>query len=243
VTERRDRPCVLIVQNSPGSGAGRFPDWLTDDGVEPVLVPATELPAHLDDAIDGMILLGGGFMPDDDERKPFLPTERNLVREAVETGLPLLGICLGAQVLAVAAGGEVTAQSGETERGSYAIAMLPAAADDPLFSELAAKGDELRMIERHEDSITALPPGAVHLATSKDCHVQAFRLGDAAWGVQFHPEAAASRVAEWDEEKLRAQGHDKAELVAQAAADDAVNTEQARVLAGAFARVVREARR
>ena len=124
MTERRDRPCVLIVQNSPGSGAGRFPDWLAADGVEPVVVAAAELSAHLDDDIDGMILLGGGFMPDDDESKPFLPTERSLVREAVDSGLPLLGICLGAQVLAVATGGEVTARSGETERGSYPITML-----------------------------------------------------------------------------------------------------------------------
>jgi GMP synthase-like glutamine amidotransferase len=73
--------------------------------------------------------------------------------------------------------------------------------------------------------------------------VQAFRVGTLAWGVQFHPEAPASRVREWDGEKLAAQGFDHGTLVARADADDAVNAEQARMLAGAFAKVVREGRR
>ena len=71
------------------------------------------------------MLLGGGFMPDDDERAPFLPRERALVGEAVAAGVPVLGICLGAQLLAHVAGGEVTAKSGETERGSCPSTCSP----------------------------------------------------------------------------------------------------------------------
>ena len=99
------------------------------------------------------------------------------------------------------------------------------------------------MIQNHRDSITTLPPDAVHLATSEQCRVQAFRVGATAWGVQFHPETPAARLAEWDESKLAAEGFDRAALLAQATADAPINTEQSRALVGAFADVVREVRR
>jgi GMP synthase-like glutamine amidotransferase len=188
--------------------------------------------------VAGLVLLGGPMMPDDDERAPFLVEERELVAEALSTGLPVLGICLGAQMLALVAGGEVTADSGEIERGSCPITLLPAAADDAVFGALS-EHQELRMIENHRDSITALPPEAVHLGTSDACRVQAFRVGNSAWGVQFHPEALPSRIAEWNEAKIVADGFDRDELIAQAEADAEINTGQARALAGAFAAVVR----
>ena len=96
------------------------------------------------------------------------------------------------------------------------------------------------MIQNHKDSITMLPPGAVHLATSEACRVQAFRVGAAAWGVQFHPEASAARLADWDESKLLAEGFDRAALLDRATADAHINTVQARALIGAFADIVRE---
>ena len=239
-----ERPRVVLVQNSKGSGPGRLAGWLAEEGIEAAVVAGADLPEHLRGdgaAVDGLVLLGGGFMPDDDEGHPFLPFERALVDDAIVAGTPVLGICLGAQVLAHVAGGAVTARSGETERGSCPIALLPAAADDPLFAGLT-RYDELRMIQNHEDSITTLPPDAVHLGTSAVCRVQAFRVGPAAWGVQFHPEAEAARVATWDESKLAADGFDRATLVAQAEADAPLSTEQARALVGAFAAVVRGAR-
>jgi GMP synthase-like glutamine amidotransferase len=234
----------VLVQNSERSGPGRLPDWLAEEGIDAVVVAGPDLPDHRagDAPLDGLVLLGGGFMPDDDERAPFLPRERALVADAVDAGVPLLGICLGAQVLALVAGGEVTAKSGETERGSCSVQLLPAASDDPLFARLT-RYDELRMIQNHRDSITALPPDAVHLGTSEACRVQAFRVGMAAWGVQFHPEAAASRLATWDDSTLVADGFDRTALVAQAEADAPLNDEQARALIGAFADVVRGAAR
>lgn len=238
-----DRRRVMIVQNSDGSGPGRLPDWFATEGIDAVIVAGEDLPEHLPgDSVNGLVLLGGAFMPDDDERAPFLPRERAIVAAAIESGLPVLGICLGAQLLAQVAGGEVTAKSGETERGSCPIELLPSAGDDPLFAGLTGY-DELRMIQNHQDSITALPPGAVHLGTSGDCRVQAFRVGSAAWGVQFHPEAAGSRVATWDASKLAGDGFDRDVLVAQAETDAPVNDEQARALVGAFADVVRGAAR
>lgn len=239
------RPRIVFVQNSDRSGAGRLPGWLDDEGIDAVVVAGADLPEHLahgSGAEDGLVLLGGRLLPDDDERAPFLARERALVGEAMTTGVPVLGICLGAQLLAHVAGGEVTARSGETERGSCTIDLLPAAGDDPLFAGLVGY-DELRMIQNHHDSITALPPGAVHLATSEVCRVQAFRVGAAAWGVQFHPEVSAARLAGWDESELATDGFDRVALLAQAEADAPINTVQARALVGAFADVVREARR
>ncbi|MGH9136261.1 MAG: type 1 glutamine amidotransferase [Acidimicrobiales bacterium] len=239
------RPRVVVVQNSERSGPGRLSGWLVEEGIDAVVVTGPDLPEHLSGetaAVDGLVLLGGGLMPDDDERAPFLPRERAIVGAALTAGMPVLGICLGAQLLALVAGGTVTAKSGETERGSCPVDLLPAAADDPLFAGLAGYG-ELRMIQNHQDSITALPPGAVHLGTSGACRVQAFRVGTAAWGVQFHPEAAATGVADWDESKLAAEGYDRAALLAQAEADAPTTTVQARALVGAFAGVVRTAGR
>src|SRR5262245_4131860 len=148
------RPRVVIVQHSARSGAGRLYEWLADDGIDPVVVAGPDLPERLADwpAADGVVLLGGPFLPDDDARAPFLPRERLLVGEAITTGVPVLGICLGAQVLAHVCGGEVTAKSGEGERGSCAITLLPTAADDPLFAGLTRYRD-LRMIQNHQDSI------------------------------------------------------------------------------------------
>jgi GMP synthase (glutamine-hydrolysing) len=242
------RPRVLIVQNSERSGPGRLVDWLAEDGVDTIVLAAADLPeggvgavgAAAQPPVDGLVVLGGGFMPDDDEHFPFLPRERALVGDALASGLPLLGICLGAQVLAHVAGGTVTASSGETEHGSCPVVLLARAANDPLFGGLTGY-EELRMIQNHRDSVTTLPPGAVLLATSDACRVQAFRVGAAAWGVQFHPEADAERLRTWNESRLAAVGIDRAELIAQATADAAVNADQARALAGAFAAVVRGA--
>ncbi len=240
-----DPPRIVLVQNSERSGPGRLSDWLAEEGAEVIVVAGSDLPERLpsgSEAVDGLVLLGGGLMPDDDERAPFLPRERALVGEAIAAGVPVLGICLGAQLLAHVAGGEVTAKSGETERGSCAIDVLAAACDDPLFAGLTDH-DDLRMIENHQDSITTLPPGAVHLATSEGCRVQAFRVGAAAWGVQFHPEATTGALADWDASALAADGFDRAALIARAEADAPVSAAQARALVGAFAEVVRRSRR
>ena len=245
------RPSVVLVQNSDTSTPGRLPDWLAEEGIDAVVVQGADLPDHLDGTeppfdrpVDGLILLGGGFMPDDDARAPWLVRERQLTVEAVEAQVPVLGICLGAQLLAQVTGGEVTSASGETEKGSCPIELLAAADDDALFGALRPLTDDerLRMVENHQDSITALPPGAVHLATSDACHIQAFRMGDCAWGVQFHPEAAPGKIATWDESALATNGFDRAALLAAALADEPANERQARELVAAFARVVRERR-
>lgn len=233
----RNPPRVLVVQNTPTSGLGRLGDWLAFEGLRIELMAGSALPASLA-GYHGLVLLGGGFMPDDDASLSWLPHERTLTGEALDAEVPVLGICLGHQVLAHVVGGEVTAESGETERGSVGVRLTEAAAQDPLFSSFA--GQELRMIQNHRDSVTALPPHTVLLGTNDTCRVQAFRAGVRAWGIQFHPEVAPEGLYAWDEASLAKEGVDRAELAAAAARDAETNREQGRTLARAFATVVKE---
>jgi GMP synthase (glutamine-hydrolysing) len=229
---------VLVVLNSSGSSMGRLEQWLPEANLDPVLVPGAELPETLD-GFGGVVLLGGGFMPDDDVNHPFLARERRLTTEAVALRVPLLGLCLGEQLLAQVTGGTVTAQSGETERGMCPLTVLPAAADDPVFGGLPGVPDEpLWMIENHEDSVTTLPRSATLLVTSGDCPIQAFRVGDLAWGLQFHPEVRPERVATWDEAALSEQGIDRTALAEAALVHAAENEAQSRAIALAWAGVV-----
>jgi GMP synthase (glutamine-hydrolysing) len=246
------RPTVVLVQNSPHSGPGRLPDWLEADGATAVVVQGADLDARVptlaggagqdapDGPVDGLVLLGGGLLPDEDERAPWLAHERALVAEALDAGVPVLGICLGGQVLAHVTGGTVTGRSGETEKGLCPVRLLDDAADDALLGPVreVAVGGEVRMVESHVDSITGLPPRAVLLATSDACGVQAFRVGEVAWGLQFHPEAAPERIGTWDADELAGLGFDRDELLAAALERAPENERQARALASAFAAVV-----
>lgn len=233
----QEQPRILVVMNSSTSGLGRLGDWLVQEDTTVELVAGRNIPNSLS-GYHGVVLLGGGFMPDDDATGPWLPLEREITREALHDELPFLGICLGEQVLALVTGGEVTEASGETERGSVGVNLLPEAEQDRLFSPLA--GEQLRMIQNHQDSVTALPDEAVLLGTNEACRVQAFRVGEAAWGLQFHPEVGAERLRTWDEASLTSQGIDKEELARAAEADSETNRRQSQALAASFAAVVHD---
>jgi GMP synthase-like glutamine amidotransferase len=231
-------PTVLVVINSDGSGPRRLGRWLADEGVEVSLVRGADgLPEDLD-GVDGLVMLGGGLMPDDDSAAPWLPAERGLAEQAIEEDLPTLGICLGGQLLAHVAGGCVAARTGPAERGSTMITPSVQGHEDPVISAL---GSGAPMIENHEDMITALPPRAVLLASSSAIENQAFRLGRHVRGVQFHPETGAEHLARWDDAAMRDHGLELADLIDEAQAADAANTEAARGLVRAFADQVREA--
>jgi GMP synthase (glutamine-hydrolysing) len=228
-------PRILVVENSPGSTIDRFGRWWREDGLEVHVVRAhSEFLPELD-GYDALVLLGGGFMPTDDDGASWLPRERALTLEALGSGLPFLGICLGGQLLAVVGDGEVEAKSGRPENGSTPIDILPSADDDPLFRGMPPI---VSVIENHEDTITKLPYGAILLASTERCVNQAFRLGESAWGVQFHPEASADRVERWDHERLLAIGIDSDELVRRAAEDERESGPIWRGFAARFAEIV-----
>jgi GMP synthase-like glutamine amidotransferase len=230
-------PKVLVVTNSSQSGPRRLGDWLAEAGLEvDERIGEEGLPGELD-GYDGLVLLGGGLMPDADDEAPWLPTERALTASALEREVPTLGICLGGQVIAKVAGGEVRAEYGTPESGAVLIETTPEGREDAVLGVL---GDGAHMIENHVDQITQLPPSAVHLAASDDVANQAFRVGPRMWGLQFHPEVGAERVAQWDESALGRKGFDKAALAEAAMAVNDENTEASRKLALAFAQQVLE---
>jgi GMP synthase (glutamine-hydrolysing) len=145
------------------------------------------LPAH--EEVAGAVVMGGPMNVDEVERFPALAAEREWLGEAVRRELPVLGICLGAQLLARALGAEVRAGEGP-EIGFGAVEV--SAPDDPVLGGLAPSTDVLHW---HTD-VFDLPVGAQPLASSAQTEHQAFRAGSA-WGVLFHPEADLALVEAW----------------------------------------------
>ncbi|ANH95026.1 type 1 glutamine amidotransferase [Streptomyces sp. NPDC057197] len=228
---------VLVVQHTERGGPGRVGAWLRAAGLG-LEIRHPWAGEALPGTLDGrpLLVLGGGCLPDDDERAPWLPATRHLVAEALADGTPMLGICLGGQMLAQVAGGTVRAAHGTPEYGSTTIRLRPEAAADPL---LAGLGETVPAIERHVDAIAELPPRAVWLAASEDCPHQAFRVGERAWGVQFHPEADAAAVAAWDRAYLAERGLDADRLHARAVADETASAAAWSVFTRRFAQVCR----
>jgi GMP synthase (glutamine-hydrolysing) len=144
------------------------------------------------DAYDGLVILGGPMNADEDALHPFLAHEKDLIRRAVAVGKPVLGICLGAQLMARALGGTVY-RSGEKEIGWYDLDLTAAGAADPLLGHFRATE---KVVQWHGDTFT-LPPGAVHLASSRACVHQAFRVGERAYGLQFHIEVDEPMIERW----------------------------------------------
>ena len=140
---------------------------------------------------DGVFVFGGAMNVDEEEVHPWLRREDELLRRLLAQEMPLLGVCLGGQLLAKAAGAHV-GPSPEPEFGFVPARLTDAAADDALFGSFAG---ELDVFDAHGYAFH-VPEGAVELARSSVCS-QAFRLGDRAWGLQFHPEVRVDQVARW----------------------------------------------
>lgn len=186
---------LLLLQPSDLDPAERLGEWLVNAGAElTVCRPATDGVPHNLDGVDGVVCMGGEMAAHDDADHPWLAGLRWLLGVAVGDRLPVLGVCLGGQLLAAATGGAVRRAVNGAEAGTLLVAKRDAAAHDPLFSQLPLTPD---VIQFHYDEIHRLPPGATLLASSPWQVNQAFRVGTAGYGLQFHIETSPATVLSW----------------------------------------------
>jgi GMP synthase (glutamine-hydrolysing) len=178
---------LAVLQHEPATGLGRFADLLARFGVGHEVVWTTHRPLPDLQDYDGVLVLGGSLAASD----PRLRLARRWIRDAVSTGVPYLGLCLGGQLLASALGAHV--RRGRAEVGIHGIFLTEAGGRDPLFHGLPRRLDVFGF---HGDGF-ALPRGGVPLAGSLACSYQAFRYGAVAYGLQFHPEIRAGDLARW----------------------------------------------
>jgi len=193
-----DRPWA-IVQHVAHEGPGLIGGALTDAAIahDVVRVDLGEPLPRLE-AIAGLVVMGGPMGVHDVATHPWLEPERELLASAVERGMPVLGICLGAQQLAAALGAEVTAGM-HPEVGLGHVELTAAGRRDPVFGpEYGGLAETaLPCLHWHQDTFS-LPDGAVHLAANRAFPHQAFRWADRAYGLQFHVEVDEELARSWE---------------------------------------------
>lgn len=190
------KPRITVLQPEPDVPLDRFEEWLAEEGLRTTVIDLqTKDVPNLETIGDGLLVLGGRMNALAETEHPWLPRVKDLVADAQGMEVPVLGICLGHQILADALGGEVTvADPRGLEEGPVSLQWLDGAADDPVLAGAVAAGGPVPM--SHYDAVTRLPDGAVELARSEAYGNQAFRMGSAL-GVQFHPEASPELMQHW----------------------------------------------
>jgi GMP synthase-like glutamine amidotransferase len=203
---------VLAIVHEEDAGPGVFADSVRTRGDElhSWMLPS-DGPPWLDPRdYDAVMTFGGAMNPDEDAEHPWLAEEKALLADLLERGVPLLGVCLGAELLAEAAGARAQRMA-ESEIGWHEVATE--LERDPVVGVLPPRFDAL---EWHSYE-TTLPSGAIPLARSERC-LQAFRVGDRAWGIQFHAEVTQGDFESWlrtsedappDAEQLRARTRER----------------------------------
>ena len=220
---------VLAVIHGDKVRAGVFGDVVAARGhrlEEWSLAWGTPLPRPLD-AYGSVLVFGGAMHADQDRHHPWLREENFFLQRLLDLHTPVLGICLGAQLLAKAACASVHPAE-EFEIGWHPVELTDAAADDPLLGRLPDRFDAFQWHYYTYD----LPAGAVELARSSVC-TQAFSLGGNAWGVQFHPEVTLAQVQSWVDEKEEVPVDDQA-LMAETRERIGAWNDLGRELCGAF---------
>ena len=184
---------VHWLQHANFEDLGCIAPWLAADGhsVSGTRLYAGETPPD-SAAFDALIVMGGPMNIYEYDRYPWLRSEKRLIRAAVDAGKRVLGVCLGAQLLADVLGGPVT-RNADSEIGWFPLSLTAAGRESALFADLP---QSFTGFHWHGDTY-ALPPGAVCLATSEACAQQAFALGRQVLGLQFHLEVTRANAEEW----------------------------------------------
>lgn len=183
---------VLALVHGANCPAGSFGDVIEERGHRLdswSMAWGTPPPRPVDD-YGAVVLFGGAMHADEEAHHPWLREEHLFIERLLDQHVPLLGVCLGAQLVAKAAGAAV--YPSEPEIGWTRVELTDEVAEDPVFAQLPRSFPAFQWHYYAFD----VPAGACELARSGVC-AQAFRLGDAAWGVQFHPEVSLEIVSSW----------------------------------------------
>lgn len=184
----------LVFQHIAIEHPGILRDFMTADAIAWDAVELDEgEPIPSLEGYDALIAMGGPMDVWQEEEHPWLVAEKQAIRGWVSEGRPFLGVCLGHQLLADAMGGQVGPME-EAEVGILDVELSPAGQRDPLFHGFAPRG---RALQWHGAGVLTPPAGATVLAQSPVCAVQALRVGEAAYGIQYHVEITAQTVPEW----------------------------------------------
>ncbi|MCA9295961.1 MAG: type 1 glutamine amidotransferase [Phycisphaerales bacterium] len=206
---------LLVLEHSAISGSKRLGATLRDHGHRLHIVSTyanDPLPPDLND-VDGIISMGGPQALRD--HPDFLDAECALIREAHEREMPVLGICLGCQILAHALGGTVDRMDANIELGFHDVELNNFGREDALFTGIPWTTKQFAW---HRDEVKELPAGAKLLASSRDCKVQAWTAGLRTYGIQYHPEIYPETAEDW----IRA---DKGEMADAKLTPDDVRTQ------------------
>ncbi len=188
---------ILVLQHIDCEGLGSFEPVILSRGLKPVFINAgkgDKLPEGTKDFC-ALILLGGPIGVYETERYPFLEEEMRLIQEFADKGTPILGICLGAQLIAESLGGKVY-KGNRKEIGWYRLYFTGEGRKEKLFKTMP---DVSVVFQWHGDTFE-LPDGAVRLAYNHSYPNQAFKMGENIYGLQFHLEVTEDMVTEWMEE-------------------------------------------
>jgi len=210
------KPLVRVLQHAEPEVPGLIGEILEAGGAKlEVVRPFAGDSVSTDPAsLQGLLVMGGPMGVYETVRFPHLSDEIALIRNALARGIPVLGVCLGSQLLALALGARV--EPGVKEIGWFPVQTTPEAGADPLFEGM---GPSFTPFHWHGDRFD-LPPGAVSLARSERTACQAFRHGRSAYGLLFHAEMSESMVlgmVETFADELEAAGEDRAAILARAA--------------------------
>lgn len=211
---------ILVVEHEAQCPPGWMGEWLTEAG-RPLDVRRPYAGDPLPERLDGhrsMLVLGGSMDAYADDRYPWLTAVKELVHTAAEEHVPVLGICLGHQLAAVALGGAVRRNPRGQQIGVLQVGWAPAAASDPLLGPVAAAR---AAVQWNKDVVTVPPTPTRVLARASTGELQAARFAATVWGVQGHPEAGADILGVWaaqDRDAAARRGVDVDAYVARVAA-------------------------
>ncbi|WP_150524699.1 type 1 glutamine amidotransferase [Roseibium sediminis] len=185
---------VLVIENYPGTPLGLVGEALEERGIAIRTIAAhagERVPEDIEDC-RGLIVLGGEQSALADETHPFLPDVCTLIRRTHDQNKPILGICLGSQLIARALGGG-NILGRPVEFGWHKVSATGEGREDPVVGKI---GEGSPLFHWHSDTVE-LPAEAVHLASSQQTPIQAFRVGRTTYAIQFHFEASEAVVRDW----------------------------------------------